>query len=144
MKKILAIFSISYGLLLLAGFASCRKEESLPTPSERLQGKWKKVRYATDDNNNGKIEDLEIHNSPEAEAYFINFNADATGIVNTNFNNVETELGFVWYIKDGDSVHLDYNANYSISYYLSSISSYDLKLISNGPLGLAAYYYKRQ
>jgi hypothetical protein len=140
-KKTIIFFS----LVLPLGFAcmvSCTKKQAADTPFTRIQGKWKKVQYATDDNNNGKIEAAEIHNVPSTMDNEITFTNEETGTETTFSNGVQsTPLTFNWKIVGADSVWIAYKANDTLTYFIAQVSSHNLQLTTNTKFGLASYYY---
>lgn len=126
-------------IALSVGFGSCAKKESPQTPFTRLLGKWKRVKLATDDNNNGQIEDREIFPDLSNIVNTIEFKKDSTGVEKTTFS---PDLEFHWQITGEGSVTLTYTANYSITYRIVSVTSHDLNLTTRTNTGLAGYYYE--
>ncbi len=140
-KKVAIILSLSF-LFLLAGLISCTKKKAPDTPFTRIQGNWRKVKYATDDNNNGRIEGSEIHLVPSTLDDEIFFTNEETGQETTVSNGVTSvPLKFVWKIVGGDSVWVAYRANDTVTYAITAVSSHDLQLSANTQFGLASYYY---
>lgn len=130
-------------LCLALGVDSCKKQ-GLETPSTRIRGKWKLVKTATDDNNNGSIEDIEIIDVPKTLEDVITFEKDNTGVENTTANGVKSlPLKFDWSIV-GDSVEITYDYHETMRYYLVSVSSGSLTLQTNTQFGLAWYNYNKQ
>ena len=123
---------------------SCSKKHAPETPYTRLQGKWKKVQYATDDNNNGTIEASEIHPQPATIDDEITFTNEGTGVETTVSNGIaSTPLTFDWKIVGGDSVWVAYKANDTLTYYITAVTSNNLQLTTPTQFGLASYYYSR-
>ncbi len=122
---------------------SCAKKKAPETPFTRIQGKWKLVRYANDDNGNGQIENMEIHAQQSGITYKLEFKGDATGTETTfiSVNQSESPLPFVWRIINPDSVRLDLTGHLTITYKIAEVSDAFLTLKTNSSLGLAAYYY---
>ena len=136
---------ISFLFLLVAALGSCTKKQSPNTPFNRLQGKWKLAKTATDDNVNGQIDGAEIFPVDKLLDNEKQFNKDGTG-VETNVYNGSTSLPlhFTWRIISNDSVWIAYSANDTLTYYLADISSSSLTLITNTSFGLAWYYYTKK
>ncbi len=146
MKRYIAILSTLFFVSLFVGVASCTKKQPPETLFSRLQGQWKKTQYATDDNNNGRIDAQEIHPQSSVIIDELVFNGDSTGYEKTVINNnqsSESVLNFKWYPFDADSVALVYTAHFSITYYVADISSVNLNLYTNTSTGLAAYFYNK-
>ena len=127
------IFSCSIGL------SSCAKKEGVDTPFTRLVGKWKRVKLATDDNNNGQIEDREIFPDVANITNTIEFKKDSTGVEKTTFS---PDLPFRWQITGEGAITLFYAANFTISYRVVSVTSHDLNLTTRATTGLVGYYYE--
>jgi len=143
MNRCATILSIVFIAALAGSTVSCTKRVTPETPFTRIQGKWKKVRYATDDNDNKKIEPIEIHAVLPIEEYYIRFGSDGMGEVNSTYNGVLTTLNFNWAVA-ADSVKIDYDANYTISYHISDVTPKYLTLTAVTPLGLSRYYFDKQ
>ena len=144
MKKKTVIFLSLFLFILCAGLAACTKKKAPDTPFTRVLGKWRKVQYATDDNNNGTIEPREIHSVPSSLDDEILFTNEATGVETTVSNGVQsTVLTFDWKIVGGDSVWVAYRANDTVTYFLAGVSSHNLQLTTNTKFGLASYYYDK-
>lgn len=136
---------ILLSFLALVLITSCAKKESPDTPANRILGKWKLVKTATDDNGNGQIDDVEIHPVPAIVDNEKVFNKDGTGVETNVYNGVTTlPLNFSWKIVGKDSVWVGYVANDTITYYLSTVSSANLTLTTNTQFGLAWYYYDKK
>jgi hypothetical protein len=140
MRKILVLAFILFSAFFVFGLTSCSKKEAADTPYDRVQGKWKKVKYANDDNNNGTIEFFEIHPVEGNTNNELLFNKDYTGM---ETNPGSPDLRFTWKIVGKDSVALAYTAHFNVTYYLREVSSVDLTLMTNTTLGIAWYYYVR-
>ncbi len=144
MNKGIAIFSALF-IFLIIGLVSCAKKEAAQTPFNRIQGKWKLVKTATDDNGNKLIDDYEIHPVPSVQDNEITFNKDLSGIETNVYNGVtSTPLYFTWAIISQDSVWCAYTGHDTLTYYLISVTSGTLALQTNTRFGLAAYYYNRK
>jgi len=140
MSKKTLIFITLFSLGLGIGLSSCRKER-LQTPFTRLIGKWKKTKFATDDNRNGVIDSREVHYVESGVNNEIFFKEDSTGIETTNSSPA---LNFKWQIVSGASVLVQYSANDTIIYKIVNVSSVDLTFTTESDLGLLWYYYVKQ
>lgn len=134
------------GLLLVTScvmlFASCAKKQSPQTPFNKIQGKWKLIQTATDDNANGQIDPSEIHSVPAGQDNEIKFNNDETGVETNTFNGVvSSPLNFRWKIVGADSVQIAYVAHDTATYYVSDVSASNLTLTTNGQSGLVWFNY---
>src|ERR1043166_8529074 len=115
------IFFIIITAFIFIGLASCAKKQAADTPYTRIQGKWKKIKYANDDNNNHNIEEHEIHAVAPGMDNEILFNADGSGKETTVVNNQSlSTLNFSWRIVSGDSISVIYTAHDTVTYYLST------------------------
>lgn len=142
MRRRIVILVVLFFIFLFAGLIACTKKKAPDTPFTRVQGKWRKVKYATDDNNNGTIEASEIHAVPAKLDNEILFTNEETGVETTVDSGVTSiPLTFNWKIVGGDSVWVAYKANDTIVYFLTSVSSHDLTLTATTQFGLASYYY---
>jgi hypothetical protein len=140
MKKGIKISLILLVVALMFGVSSCTKKPGADTPFTRIQGRWKKVRYATDDNRNGVIDVSEVSPVAEGVDNEITFRGDSTGM---ETNAGSPALNFRWRITDGASVLVSYNANDTITYTIAYVTSNNLTLNTVTNLGLTAYYYNR-
>ena len=140
MNKKPNIFLSLLFLTIVCCLSSCAKKEAAETPFTKIQGKWKKTRYANDDNNNGKIEAWEIHPVEGNINNELLFKNTSTGVES---NPGTPDLAFSWAISK-DSVILQYAAHFRITYYIRDISSQDLTLTANTALGVAWYYYIKE
>jgi hypothetical protein len=142
-RTVVILLMLSFTTICLF-MMSCAKKQSPSTPFTRIIGKWKKTKYATDDNNNGIIDPGEISSvapGVDNELYFKN---DETGMETSVINKEpSTPLVFNWYILADDSLRIAYKANDTITYNIVSISSIDLTLTTNTKQGLAWYYYRK-
>ena len=144
MKNKTAILLALFLLVLSSGVISCTKKQAADTPFTRMIGKWKKVQYATDDNNNGIIDPGEIHNVPTGYDDELLFTNEANGVETTVTNGVaSTPLDYDWKIVGSDSLWVAYRANDTLLYYIAGVSSHNLQLNINTQFGLAAYFYAK-
>jgi len=123
------------------GLSSCARKEGPNTPFTKLVGTWKKVQFATDDNNNGQIDAWEISAVQPNITNTIEFRKDNTGVEKTSFS---PDLDFKWSVVGDVSVLLTYNANDTLLYRLVSVTSSTLEMTTRGNISLAGYYYDRQ
>ena len=140
MNRNIVIFFTLFIAFLVLGVSSCKKP-ALETPFTRIIGKWKKVKYATDDNHNGVIDQKEIFLVESGVKNELLFKKDSTGVETTNSSPA---LSFKWRIVSGASVLIAYSANDTITYNITDISSVDLTLTTTTKLGLAWYYYIKE
>jgi hypothetical protein len=125
-------------LFLSTGIVSCHKTETLSTPSSKLVGKWKQVRYATDDNANGQIDDWEIKAVDKSATNSIEFKKDSTGIESGTFS---PDLPFSWMITGELSLMTIYNTGDTFLYKVTLVNAAHLYLTTKTKFGLAGYYY---
>lgn len=135
----------AFGVLLLA-LASCSRNDSVKTPYDRVQGKWKLYKYANDDNNNGKIDDREIYLQQSQITNTLFFAADGTGeeITHVNDKSSDIVLPYRWKIVGTDSVRMEYRANDTLQYYIQNVSSVELILTRKTKLGLSWFDFLKQ
>ena len=134
---LLALIVISISL----GLGSCAKKQQPDTPSTRIIGTWKKVKFATDDNNNGQIDSWEIFPVQPNITNTLEFKKDNTGVEKTTYS---PDLDFRWQIVGDLSVMLSYSANDTVIYQLESINSGNMTLTTRNNISLAGYYYDKQ
>ena len=140
MKRNIVIFFTLFIATIVLVVSSC-KRQAPDTPFSRIIGKWKKTKYATDDNRNGVIDQQEIFLVESGVKNELLFKQDSTGMETTNS---APALTFKWRIVSGASVLIQYSANDTVEYSITNISSVDLTLTTNTKLGLAWYYYIKE
>jgi hypothetical protein len=140
MRKHAAILLIPTALIL-ALVSSCSKTEEPENLGTRITGKWKKIKYATDDNLNGKIDSWEINAVEGNVNNEITFNKDNTG---TEVDTYVPAINFRWNIAGGDTLVLTRAGNNTVTYQVESVNSSILDLVRITSLGLAWYEYKKQ
>ena len=124
---------------------SCAKKQGADTPFTRLQGKWVLTKTATDDNGSGEIDGYEIHSISASQNTVKTFNSNGSGVENNIYDGITSpQLNFNYYIVGRDSVRIAYTANDTLTYYIATLSSVNLTLITNTVRGLAAYYYDKK
>jgi hypothetical protein len=124
---------------------SCAKRQSPETPFTKIQGKWKLIQQATDDNANGQIDGSEIESVPALMDNEKQFNKDGTGVETNVYNGVTTPpLNFTWKIVGQDSVWIAYAVHDTTTFYVSTVSASNLTLTTMGQHGLAWYYYSKK
>jgi len=138
--KSLISFSVACALLA-SGLHSCRKTEKQPTFSSKLVGKWTKVRYATDDNANGQIEDSEQRNVPAGIKSVIEFKGDNSG---GEYTTNSPDLPFTWQINGEQVLMLIYATGDTIVHKIALVNSKNLNLTYRSKIGLAEYFYNKQ
>lgn len=137
-----SIISLSAACILLAsGLNSCRKTEKLSTLASKLVGKWTKVRYATDDNANGQIEDSEQRNVPPGITNVLEFKSDNTG---GEYATNSPDLPFSWQMNGEQSLMLIYATGDTIVHKIALVNSGNLNLTYRSKIGLAEYFYNKQ
>ncbi len=141
MRKIISILSILFILSILVCIASCTKKQQPDTLFTRLAGRWKKIQYATDDNNNGIIDQQEIRVQPANFTDVLFFNlSDTTGYEAVNHDNFTDTAAFQWFVG-GDSLYVSYAAHLSLRYHIENVSSATLTILTRTSAGLAWYRY---
>jgi len=128
-------------ILLVPGFTSCRKTEKSPTFASKLVGKWTKVRYATDDNANGQIEESEQRNVPAGITSVLEFKKDNSG---GEYTTNSPGLPFTWQINGEQSLMLIYGTGDTIVHKIALVNSGSLNLTYRSKIGLAEYFYNKQ
>ncbi len=121
---------------------SCKKEQA-DTQASRLVGNWKKIQYATDDNNNGILDAQEIHNVQVGFDDYMFFKADSTGSETVKANGETSIYAFRWNLPIGDSLYRQGVGHLNISYYIVDITSSNLTLVSNQSKVAAWYIYAK-
>lgn len=141
MIKKASIFFLSGCIALSMGWVSCKKEEKVATPFSRVIGKWKKVRFATDDNANGVLDEWEVRPVQAGITNVMEFKKDSTGVERTTFS---PDLPFHWFIGGDVSLMTIYDTGDSIAYKVVLVSSANLHLSTKTKNGLVGYYYDTQ
>lgn len=136
-KKVSVIFLVCC-IFLASGWVSCTKEKEPETPFTRMVGKWKKVRYATDDNGNGVLDDYEMRPVTQDIVNILEFKKDSTGV---EYATHSLDLPFSWYIGNEVSLMTIYKTGDSIAYKVVYVSGANLHLTTKSNVGLAGYYY---
>ena len=146
MKNAIIICTTLFIASLLLGMASCKKQQQ-PTPFTAFMGSWKKVQYATDDNDNGIIDQQEIRNQPLNQLDILVLKSDSTSYYGFEAkvypdNSKDTDAIEQWFVS-GDSLYISYVGHYSVAYYVEHISSDNLTIITNASTGLAWYSFSK-
>lgn len=105
MKRISVIAMLA--CLLVAAVTACKKSTPTSVQQNYLTGKWRKTRVATDSNNNGRIDDLELSQvtSYDSTHVFV-FNIDGSGTILTGTTQVGT---FNWQLENSNTyLKVDY------------------------------------
>jgi hypothetical protein len=132
-KNSLAAILIFACLIRMA--TSCSKSSEYTTIADRLEGKWKLTKYATDNNLNGRIDNYEIHDDTSIHDYQYVFNKDGSGLNTSVFNGVKSpDLKFYWSMISYDSMRIAYVANDTLVYHVSDITSKQMTLTSTSKL----------
>lgn len=119
-------------------YFSCNKKNAVSSASSRLVGKWKKVRYATDDNRNGILDSWEEHPTDPTILNELQFKGDSTGVETTT---QAPELNFHWWLSTEGQLVVVYTTGDTTFYRISYATLANLYLTSNTNLGLVGYYY---
>src|SRR5579871_6626452 len=98
MKPVYSILFIFVVILCTGSISGCRKDAN-ETAYTRLEGKWKLVQQALDDNDNGSIDGNEIHATDPAIVDVIQFKADSTGVETVAANADTTVFPFRYTIN---------------------------------------------
>ena len=125
---------------MLVGAASSCKKEDPPTTAMRITGKWLKVRYATDDNANGVLDDWEIRNVEDGISNTMEFRADSTG---TEYTTGSPDLPFYWAITAEQSMTFAYKNSDTLLCKITRLNSSEFYITTKGKKGLLGYYYNR-
>lgn len=133
------LIPILFAGILVAGGSSCNKNEP-STVSEKIAGKWLKVKYATDDNANGVLDDWEIRDVEGGVSNTLEFRADSTG---TEYTTGSPDLRFYWAITAEQSMTFAYKNSDTIVCKIVRINSGEFYLTTKGKKGLLGYYYNR-
>lgn len=134
---------------VILGLSGCAKKEAADTPFTRIQGKWKKVQWAIDDNLDNQIENSEIHQQPPNIIDEIVFNGDLSGLetINNTTESSQFSYPFVWRVLDIDSVWVAYKFQDTSMFYLNEVNSTTLQLMThtqnNGVSVLTEYFYAK-
>lgn len=122
-------------LCLIQMTTSCTKKNEYATIADRMEGKWKLTKYATDNNLNGRIDNYEIHNDTSIHDYQYVFNKDGSGLNTSVFDGVKSpDLKFYWSMISYDSMRIAYVANDTLVYHISDISSKQLTLTTTSTI----------
>jgi hypothetical protein len=118
---------------------SCKKEPTFLTASGRLVGKWKMIKFATDDNSNGLIEEWEFADVKPTLLSTLEFKADSTGVeANTNI----PDLRFKWLLTSEQTLRFIYSFGDTVTYSVTRSTTANLHLLARTQYGLAAYQYE--
>lgn len=136
-------------VVLVSGSEGCRKKQQSNTIFSMLQGKWKRIQLATDDNGNGIIDASELHNMPPGYSDVLLFKSDSTGMETTLVNNGSPNIiPYNWRPQYSDSLLINYRAHLSIDYYIVVLNSSLLTLSSYVSLDsgfiLTQYVYNKE
>ncbi|GAA4460031.1 hypothetical protein GCM10023093_02020 [Nemorincola caseinilytica] len=140
MIRNIPVFALAACFFLSTGIISCTKDEKQPLLSTRLAGKWKKVRYATDDNVNGLLDEWETHPVDSATSNILEFKQDSTGV---EYTTNSPELLFSWYITSEQTLSFAYKNSETTIFKIARINSANLELTTRTKNGLVGYYYDR-
>lgn len=138
MQKRTSIFILLAASML--AFASCSKKAEPENLGTRITGKWKKTKFATDDNLNGRIDPFEIASVDANTVNEKTYNKDFTG---TETNTNTPTINFTWSTV-GDSVVERRPGNSVVTYQVEAVNSSILDLKRGTSLGLAWYEYSKQ
>jgi hypothetical protein len=125
--------------MLVVGVSSCKKEDP-PTTATRIAGKWLKVRYATDDNANGVLDEWEIRDVEGGVSNIMDFRGDSTG---TEYTTGSPDLTFFWAINAEQSMIFAYKNSDTLLFKITRLNSSELFITTTGKKGLLGYYYNR-
>ncbi len=131
-------FLLMLMVALLAG--SCTKAPLGPS-SVRILGKWKKVKFATDDNSNGTLDSWEFRNANASVINTLDFKKDSTGIESSTGS---PDLPFTWYINAEQNLKIEYNTGDAFFYKITRLDGGKLHITAKTQIGLAGYYYDAQ
>jgi len=141
MTRNLTIIFVLFCLFLSAGFYSCKKTKIPSGTAAKLEGKWLKVRYATDDNANGLLDSWEEHSVEPGTTNTIEFKSDSTGI-ETDKNS--QDIAFRWMLNGELSLMIIYHTGDTVVSKITFINGAHLDLSSKAKFGLVGYYYDIQ
>jgi hypothetical protein len=120
MKKFIKI-QLALVIVFALGFSSCSKKDSTPQkPNNQtlLTAKtWSLIKIASDDNDNGKIEDSEFQSLPANSTYYISFLNDGTLTSVIKSDNVNVTVTYNWQLQDDQQTIKIFNAAGSATYY---------------------------
>lgn len=136
MKRVVSILTLFAVTAFAAGLGSCAKTQKADTLEGRIPGKWKKMKYATDDNISGTIDSWEIHPVEAGVDNVFTVNSDHTGVELTN----NFTLNFTWTLA-GDVLTCFKTGHDTTAYRVTGVSTEYLILTTDTKLGLAWYYY---
>ena len=141
MNRIVVIFFTFLFVAFVACVVMSCSKDKIQTPFTRMLGTWKEIEYATDDNGNGIIDSWEKQKVPSEVNHRLYFKPDSTGY---ETNTGAPQLDFRWRTYPGPTLLMEYNANDTVTYNITEISSVDLTLTTTTSLGLVWYYYAKQ
>jgi hypothetical protein len=125
--------------------ASCQKSSQPSTPFTEIEGKWKLIQTATDNNNNGILDREELTTVAAGDVEFLQLNKDLTGDQNiTMADSVTTNYPFTWNLTGNDSVLVRYELGDTITSVIYDINNTDLTLQSNTMPVTSWYVYVKQ
>jgi hypothetical protein len=146
MKKYTSILLLPVMAMMIAGLGACAKKKEPDTTAGKIIGKWKKIQYATDDNQNGIIDAEEITNQPSSIDDELFFASSQTGNETTTINKNKSEvtvLEFDWSVSE-NKLWIGYRANDTVTYSVVNINASNLIITTNTSRGLAWYSYAKQ
>ncbi len=128
-------------MLMVALFGGSCTKAPIGSPSVRILGKWKKVKFATDDNANGLLDSWEFRNANSAVVNTLDFNKDSTGLETSTGS---PDLPFTWYINAEQTLKIEYNTGDAFFYKIIRLDGGKLQITAKTQIGLAGYYYDAQ
>lgn len=128
------------GLAILAG---CAKTQIAQTPYTEIQGIWKLKQSATDDNNDGLLEQDELTNVSPGYTEYLVFNA-STGTQKITVNDTTNVYNFTWTLTSGDSILVRMEEGDSLVSDIQTLDRTDLLLRNHTTPVLSWGLYSRQ
>lgn len=134
LKRQLAFVFVTLMMMLIIG--ACSRKKGPTSISDVMPGKWQLIKYGSDDNLNGNIDNYEMHDVVPGMSYEMIFNEDGSGVQSNTNNGIKSlDLAFNWHFLSYDSLRISYAANDTITYHVATSSSVALGLITTTQIG---------
>lgn len=132
------------GIAALAILAGCQKTQPAQTPYTELVGTWKLEQTATDDNNDGILEQSELSNVSPGYTEYLIFTGSGTGTQKITINDTTNTYNFAWTLASGDSVLLRMEEGDSLVADIETLNRTDLLLKNHTTPVLSWSFYSKQ
>ena len=144
MREGALFFLLFIAMSFCFGIVSCNKKEQPTTSYTMLEGKWKLIQTATDDNNSHQLDPSELVNVSDSNIEYYVFNKDTTGYESIDYKGVTTIYNFIWTFPTYDSLVLYMEGSNTVSFNILNFSTNSLTLQENTLPEMSWYIYTKQ